>query len=154
MFYVRSMPLRDNPYGAFNFVVDLGDGVEGVVAGFSEVTGLSTEVAYADYRNGNDPTNHVRKVPTLSSTGDVVLRRGVIGDQRLFEWLKAVRDGSPEPRTVVIRLLDESRQPVTTWRLLRAQPRKWVGPTLVARGAKDVAMEELHLTAEAIEQEA
>ena len=40
---------RDNPYGAFNFLVSLGgaqgDGREGtIVGGFSDVTGLGFEV--------------------------------------------------------------------------------------------------------------
>jgi phage tail-like protein len=145
------MTVRDNPYGAFNFVVDLGDGVEGVVAGFSDVTGLDTEIAYAEYRNGNDRANHVRKIPTLASAGDVVLKRGVIGDQRLFDWLKSVRDGTPEPRDVTVSLLNEAREVVLSWRLANAQPKKWVGPTLDARGEREVAMEELHLTVESID---
>lgn len=145
------MTVRENPYGAFNFLVDLGDGVEGVTAGFSEVSGLGSEITYAEYRNGNDRENYVRKVPTLSSTGDVVLKRGVIGDPRLFDWLKSVREGTPEPRTVTIRLLDEAREVVSSWRLTNAQPRKWVGPTLVARGGGELAMEELHLIAERVD---
>lgn len=151
MFYVRLMTLRDNPYGAYNFVVDLGDGAEGVVAGFSDVSGLGTEIAYAEYRNGNDRANHVRKIPTLSSTGDVVLRRGVIGDQRLFDWLRSVRDGAPEPRAVTISLLNEAREVVSSWRLTNAQPKKWVGPNLAAKGGGEVAMEELHLTCESVD---
>jgi hypothetical protein len=35
--------------------------------------------------------------------------------------------------------------------LTPAQPKKWVGPTLAAKGGGDVAMEELHLVAEGIE---
>lgn len=151
MFYVRVMTVRDNPFGAFNFLVDLGDGVEGVVAGFSDVSGLDTEITYVEYRNGNDKANHVRQIPTLSRAGDVVLRRGVIGDQRLFDWLRTVRDGTPEPRTVTVSLLDEAREVVTTWRLVNAQPKKWVGPTLSAKGGTDVAMEELHLVVESVE---
>lgn len=147
------MAVRDNPFGAFNFTVDLGDGVDGVAAGFAEVTGLSTEITYADYRNGNDKVSNVRRIPTLASTGDVVLKRGVVGDRRLFDWLTAVRDGTPSPRTVTISLLDEAREVVATWRLTNAQPRKWVGPTLVAKGGGDVAMEELHLTADRIDFE-
>lgn len=145
------MAERENPYGAFNFVVDLGDGVEGVAAGFSDVSGLSTEIVYAEYRNGNDKTNHVRKVPTLTTTSDVVLRRGVIGDRRLFDWLRSVRDGTPEPRDMTVSLLDDAREVVSTWRLIGAQPKRWVGPRLAAGGAGEVAMEELHLAVERVD---
>ncbi len=73
------MATRDNPYGAFNFTVSLGglDSGDEIVGGFSDVTGLSSEIVYAEYRNGNDRENHVRRIPTLNRTGDVVLSRGL-----------------------------------------------------------------------------
>jgi T4-like virus tail tube protein gp19 len=72
--------IRDNPYSAFNFLVRLGDigGEDEVAGGFSDVTGLGNEVKYAEYRNGNDSVNHVRKIATMNVTQDVVLRRGLI----------------------------------------------------------------------------
>ena len=146
------MVVRDDPYGRFNFVVQLGDvgGEDQVGGGFSEVSGLESEIVYAEYRNGNDRLNHVRKIPTLHKTGDVTLKRGLIGDLRLFEWLKSTRDGTIDRRTVTITLLDETRSPVCQWRLLGAQPRKWTAPALSARG-KDVAIEELVLIGEQLE---
>jgi len=146
------MAVREHPYGRFNFVVKLGDigGEDQVAGGFSEVSGLASEIVYAEYRNGNDRENHVRKIPTLHKTGDVTLKRGVIGDLRLFEWLKLVRDGTIDRRTVTIDLLDERRSPVCRWVLRNALPRKWTGPTLSGKGA-DVAIEELVLVAEQID---
>jgi phage tail-like protein len=143
---------RDNPYGAFNFLVRLGDGAEDQVAGgFSDVSGLGNEVQYAEYRNGNDPQNHVRKIATTNTTQGVVLRRGLIGDRRLFDWLKSTREGRPDRRMVTIVLLDEARVPVCEFVLHEAQPTKWVGPTLAAKSGGEVAMEELHLVVERIE---
>ena len=93
------MALRDNPYGAFNFMVELGDagGEDQIVGGFSDVSGLGNEVKYSEYRNGNDKENHVRKVANTNTTDDVTLKRGVIGDLRLFAWLKATREGDVRP---------------------------------------------------------
>jgi phage tail-like protein len=147
------MATRDNPYGAFNFLVKLGDegGEEQIVGGFSDVSGLGNEIKYSEYRNGNDADNHVRKVPNINSTDDVTLKRGVIGDLRLFSWLKAQREGDLDPRTVTITLMDEGRQDVCSWVLRNAQPKKWVGPTLAGKGGGEVAMEELHLVAEQID---
>jgi phage tail-like protein len=147
------MAIRDNPYGNFNFMVKLGDagGEDQVVGGFSEVSAISSEIVYAEYRNGNDPENHVRKIPTLNTTGDVTLKRGVIGDLRLFEWFKSAREGNASPRTVTITLLDEARNPVASWVLLRAQPKKWTSPALSAKGGGEIAIEELHLTHEGLE---
>jgi len=145
---------RDNPYGAFNYLVSLGTGDESsVVAGFSDVSGLGNEIAYAEYRNGNEVFNTVRKVANTFKNDDVTLKRGLIGSTDLFEWLKRVREGDHEPRQVTITLLDEARQAVVSFRLRNAQPKKWVGPTLAAKGGGEVAMEELHLVHEGVEVE-
>jgi phage tail-like protein len=149
------MPVRDNPYGAFNFLVKLGDegGEDQISGGFSDVSGLGNEVKYSEYRNGNEKDNHVRKVANTNSTDDVTLKRGVIGDPRLFEWLRNTRRGEHEPMTVTITLLDEARNPAAQFVLRNAQPKKWVGPTLAAKGASDVAMEEVQLAVEQIDYE-
>jgi phage tail-like protein len=146
------MARRDDPYGRFNFMVTLGDtgGEDQVVGGFSEVSGAWSEVVYAEYRNGNDKENHVRKIPTVHKTGDVTLRRGLIGDLRLFAWLKSTREGDASPQTVTITLLDEARRPVSLWVLYGAQPKKWTSPALSAT-ATDVAIEELVLVCEGLD---
>ncbi len=147
---------RENPYGAFNYLVALGgaqgDGSQGsIIGGFSDVSGLGYEVKYSEYRNGNERFNTVRKVPNTFSLDEVTLKRGLVGSDDLFAWLKGVRDGTADPRTVTITLLDEARNAVATWTLRRAQPKKWTGPTLAAKGGGEVAMEELHLVHEGIE---
>ena len=147
------MATRDNPYGAFNFMVQLGNtgGQDEIAAGFSDVSGLGNEVKYSEYRNGNEQVNTVRKVPNTHKLDDIVLKRGLIGSDDLFAWLKTVRDGTNEARPVTITLLDEARRAVATWRIRNAQPKKWSGPTLAAKGGGEVAMEELHLVHEGIE---
>ena len=147
---------RDNPYGAFNYLVALGssqgDGSEGtIVGGFSDVSGLGFEVNYSDYRNGNERVNTVRHVPNTFKNDEITLKRGLVGSDDLFTWLKGVRDGTADPRSVTITLLDEARNPVVIFKLLKAQPKKWTGPTLAAKGGGEVAMEELHLVHEGIE---
>lgn len=143
---------RDNPYGAFNFRVSLGEGDETqVVGGFSDVSGLGTEINYSEYRNGNEKVNTVRKIANTFKQEDVTLKRGLVGSTTLFEWVKQVREGGNGRRTVVISLLDESsRDVVAVFKLLNAQPKKWVGPTLAAKGGGEVAMEELHLVHEGV----
>lgn len=148
--------MRDNPYSAFNFIVSLGggqgDGAEGtVVGGFSDVSGLGTEVSYAEYRNGNERFNTVRKVPGTHTVDDVTLKRGLVGSTDLFEWLQSLRDGTPDTRQVLITVLDEARNPVATYKLRNAQPKKYTGPTLAAKGGGEVAMEEISFCCEGIE---
>lgn len=147
---------RENPYGAFNFLVSLGgdqgDGSPGsIVGGFSDCSGIGNEVNYSEYRNGNEVFNTPRKVPNTFKNDDVTLKRGLVGSTDLFSWVKGVREGVADPRTVSITLLDESRNAVATWTLRRAQPKKWTGPTLAAKGGGEVAMEELVLVHEGID---
>lgn len=147
---------RENPYGAFNYIVALGgaqgDGSEGsVIGGFSDVSGLGVEVSYSEYRNGNEKVNTVRKIPNTHKVDDITLKRGLVGSDDLFQWIKTVRDGTPDPRQVTITLMDEARQAVATWTLFNAQPKKWTGPTLAAKGGGEVAMEELSLVHQGIE---
>jgi phage tail-like protein len=147
--------LRDTPYGVFNFLVNLGDGSEGaILGGFSEVSGLNAEITVAEYRNGNAKVNYVSKVPAIHKAGDVTLKRGVIGAQNLNEWLEQLRAGDvTAKRNIEIKLLSEDRSDtVLTWKLFNAMPIKWTGPTLTAKGGSDVAMEELVLSVEHIEQ--
>lgn len=145
---------RDNPYGAFNFLVSLESGDEtSIVGGFSDVAGLGTEISYSEYRNGNEQFNTVRKIANTFKQEDVTLKRGLVGSTELFQWIKDVREGAKQVRQVTITLLDEARAPVASFRLRNAQPKKWVGPTLAAKGGGEVAMEELHLVHEGITYE-
>lgn len=147
--------MRERPYAPFNFLVDLGDGnTEGPQAGFQEVSGLSTELQVIEYRNGNSKENGVMKITGLAKTGDVTLKRGVIGSLALYAWLDQIRNGDQGAlRTVTIQLQSEDHtQVVQTWKLLRARIVKHVSGPLNARG-HDVAMEEIVLAGERLEME-
>lgn len=146
------MAERTHPYGAFNFLVNI-DGGE-MLGGFSDVSGLGTEITIAEYRNGNERENRVRKVPGIHKVGDVTLKRGVIDSKSLWDWITQTRtEGVAAQKNVVVTLLDEARNAVQNWKLRGVVPMKYSGPTLAAKGGGDVAMEELVLSAEAIELE-
>ncbi len=77
------------------------------------------------------------------------MKRGVVNSSGLWSWLDGVRgDGALALRTVLITLRDETRQPVTRWKIHAAKPVRWIGPTLTGKGSGDVAIEELVLSAE------
>jgi phage tail-like protein len=144
---------RDNPYIAFNFLVDLGTGDTGSVqAGFQEVSGLNMEIKLSDYRNGNEKTNHVRKVIGMHSFGDVTLKRGLIGAMDLWEWIRQAQEGDQgAARSVTIQMLDETRSDtVMTWKLSNARPMRYTAPSLNAQSGSEVAVEELVLSIEAM----
>lgn len=150
------MPDRTTPYGAFNFLVNLNGpiGEDQPLGGFSDVSGLSTEITIAEYRNGNERANHVRKVPGMHKVGDVTLKRGIVNSSDLWNWITETRTtGIKAKRTVVITLRDEAGAPVQKWTLSGVVPMKHTGPTLAAKGGGDVAMEELVLSSEGLETE-
>lgn len=144
---------RTAPYSAFNFHVNWGQspGPETLLGGFSDVSGLNTEIQVAEYRTGADPENHVRKCPGLHKVGDVTLKRGVVNSMDFFKWIEDTRNtGVDQQKTVTITLFDESQNPIQKWILRNAIPMKYTGPTLAGKG-NDIAMEELVLSAEGFE---
>ena len=145
------MPERTTPYGAFNFIVKFNGSEE--FGGFSDVSGINSEITVAEYRTGADRENHVRKVPGLHKIGDVTLKRGIVNSASLWNWIKDVRTRGISGRktTVSITLKDETGSPVQTWTLRDVTPLKYSGPTLAAKGGGDVAMEELVLSAEGLD---
>ncbi|HEX3232022.1 MAG TPA: phage tail protein [Pyrinomonadaceae bacterium] len=146
---------REIPYGAFNFLVNLnsaGVAPDSILGGFSDVSGLGTEMKIAEYRNGNEKENHVRKVPGTHTVADVTLKRGIVNSKDLWTWIQDVRvNGPAAKREVVITLRDESGKDVQSWKLAGVVPLKYTGPTLAAKGGGDVSMEELSLSAEGLE---
>ena len=145
--------LRDRPYVQFNFLVNLGDGnTDGPEAGFQEISGIGMEVTVAEYRNGNEKENSVRKITGLNKSTDVTLKRGVIGSLNLYKWLDQIRNGDQGAhRNVVIQLQNEDHSAVVQeWTLKRARIIKHTSGPLNAKGA-DIAMEELVLAYERLE---
>jgi len=146
---------RERPYVQFNFLVDLGNGTtDGADAGFQEISGIGMEVTVAEYRNGNEKENSVRKITGLNKSTDVTLKRGVVGSLNLYQWLNQIRNGDQGAlRNVVIQLQNEDHtEIVQKWKLMRARIIKHTSGPLNAKGT-DVAMEELVLAYERLEME-
>jgi phage tail-like protein len=146
---------RDRPYVQFNFLVDLGTGnTDGADAGFQEVSGIGMEVTVAEYRNGNEKENSVRKIVGLNKASDVTMKRGVIGSLTLYNWLNQIRNGDQGAiRNIVVQLQNEDHTSVVqTWKLLRARIIKHTSGPMNAKGT-DVAMEELVISYERLEME-
>ncbi len=144
------MAERNVPVSAFNYVVNFDGGQ--AFGGFSDVSGIGMEITIAEYRNGNDKENYVRKVPGVNKASDVTLKRGVINATDFWEWLDQTRSQGPSAKkTVTITLQDEAHESVMMWTLRGVVPMKYTGPTLAAKGGGDVAMEELVLSIEGFE---
>ena len=138
-------PQRNDPYKAFNFVVEI-DGI--ARAAFSEASGLESETAVIEYRAG---TEHVvRKLPGLTKFANITLRRGITQDRELWDWRQNIVDGNPDRRNGSIILLDDQRAEVVRWNFHSGWPCKWEGPALNAK-TNEVAIETLEIAHEGLE---
>jgi phage tail-like protein len=138
---------RNDPYGQFNFLIEI-DGV--VKGGFSEVSGLSTDTNLIEYREGNESHGTARKLPGLMKYNNIVLKRGWTNDESLWKWRKAVIDGKTQRTHGTITLLDESRKPALSWNFREGWPSKWEGPALNGK-TSEVAIETLEIAHEGLE---
>jgi len=148
------MATRTAPYPAYNYIVNLNGprDPEKLLGGFSDVSGLTTEIHISEYRDGNETEAHVRKIPGSHKVSDVTLKRGVVDSSDLWAWFTQTQTtGILAQRDVVITLRDEANNPVQSWKLRNVVPIKYTGPAFVGKGGGEVAMEELVLAAEGFE---
>jgi len=128
---------RKDPYRGFNFRLEI-DGI--VQAGFRECSGLNHETAEDEAAS---KLSGQHKVP------DVTLKRGVIGEMALLEWVKAVKDGKAERKNGSIILMDESGEEKVRWNFVKGWPVKWTGSSFNA-DASEVATETLEIAHEGL----
>lgn len=140
------MPNKD-PYGAFNFIVELD---ASPVAAFTEVSGLEYEVQVIEYRDGNDVTPTVRKIPGLVKYANIVLKRGMTADSDFWNWVVQPLNGPVETRSGSIVILDQNHEPIARWQFFEGWPCKYVGPHLAA-GASEVAIETVEICHEGLQ---
>ena len=133
--------LRIDPYLGFRFIVEL-EGL--IVAGFTEVSGLSAEVDTFPYREGG-LNDFQHQLPGPVTYPPLVLKRGLTDSDNLWSWHEDVRRGRITRRNGSIILGGESiEHGLWRWNFVGAYPVKWVGPDLRADAAT-VAVESIEL---------
>lgn len=132
---------RTDPYLNGNFLVQI-DGITS--ASFSEVSGLEADIEVIEYRSGDAKQAAVQKLPGLHKFTNITLKRGLVQDLSLWNWMQTVLNGTVQRANVSIVLLDQSRNPVWRWNLTNAWPCKWSGPILKAE-SDEVALETLEI---------
>ena len=135
---------RTDPYLDGNFLVEI-DGI--LAAAFMEVSGLDAEIEVIEYRTGNQTT--VQKIPGLHKFTNITMKRGLVQDLSLWNWMQNGLNGNVQRAPISIILLDQARNPVLRWNLTNAWPCKWTGPALNAK-CNEVAIETLEITYESL----
>lgn len=140
------MPDRIDPYRSSRFKLE----IQGIVqAGFSECTGFDTTTDVVEYREGNDPSSSMRKLPSTTKYSNITLKWGLSDSKELFDWRKQVIEGNIKDarRNISIVVLDELGQEKIRWNFVNAWPSKYDPADLNAKG-NDVAIETMELVHE------
>lgn len=135
-----------DPYPAYNFKVMVGGET---VAHFTECSGISVDVATAEYREAGQ-ASVVHQIPTITTYHDVTLRYGLTSSTAMWDWFMATAQGRVQRKNVTIALLDAAgTTPVLQWDLIAAFPKRWNGAGLSAT-VRQVAIEEIVLAYESL----
>lgn len=134
------------PLVKFHFQVDWG----GTRIGFTEVSGLDVETEVVEYREGSSPEYSKVKMPGMQKFSNITLKRGTFkSDNDYYNWWNTVKLNTIERRDITISLLNESHEPVVTWKVKNAWPSKVQSTDLKADG-NEVAIESIELVHEGL----
>ncbi|HHE32446.1 MAG TPA: phage tail protein [Chlorobaculum parvum] len=95
-------------------------------ARFQSVSGLSVEYDFETFKEGGE-NRFEHKLPVRTKYADLVLKRGLLTDSAVIDWaLKAFRDRTFSPTDLTVNLLNEKGEPLQTWNVVHAIPKKWL----------------------------
>ncbi len=115
------------PPVGFHFRVEFQGipGVQNLDGLFQEVTGLSRELESEQVKSGGE-NRFTYKLPTRAQYQNLVLKRGLLIDSGLINWVNdAIYNLDIKPATVLVTLLNEKHEPLQTYQCVNAWPQKW-----------------------------
>lgn len=125
----------DNIYPPVSFFFRVkfdGIGSADVDYRFQEVTGFNQELGTEDLAEGGN-NRFAYRMPTRGKFGNLVLKRGVMVESGLVDWIRdAIDEFTFKPVDIIVTLQDEEDNPVITWNFYRAYPVKWTTSDLKA----------------------
>jgi phage tail-like protein len=125
------MAIYAPPVG-FHFKVEFGfdEKLHGVAAVendvmFQSVSGLSSEMTTETIKEGGE-NRFEHELPVRAKYPALVLKRGVIIGTSLIKWcLNSFQNLEIRPVDLEIKLLNHEHQPLMTWAVKQAWPKKW-----------------------------
>jgi phage tail-like protein len=111
---------------------------------FSEVSGLSVEVATEEVAEGGE-NRFTQKYPIRNKYPELVLKRGLLRHSGVWDWARAcIEDLQIQPKNLFVKLLNNEHEPLLTWNIVGAYPTRWAISDLNA-SSNTVAVESLQL---------
>jgi len=121
------MPTNDHyPPVGFHFKVEFqGVDSQPIDTFFQEVSGLSFDIESETVKSGGE-NRFSFKLPTRASYPNLVLKRGLVTESSLINWVnEAVETMEVSLATVIISLMNEQHEPLQTYKCVNAWPQKW-----------------------------
>jgi phage tail-like protein len=131
------------PFMAFQFSVALGSRGN-VVGGFSDVTGLASEVDVETLRAGGVNDAELTLPGAAKFPTRLVLKGGIAQRATLWNWYVKIMTGTIERQNVTITMKSADKREQLQWTFKEACPVKWTGPELHA-ATSGVAFESIDL---------
>lgn len=160
-----SIDKREDPPPAFNFAISLMDSAsstgaaittiaintltDNIDAGFNECSGLDMTMEVEEYQEGGN-NGTVLKFPTRIQWGKLVMKKGIIKNNDLWDWAYGFSQGKVVRKDGLITLLGEKKLAHTVWKFKRGLPVKYSGPQLNAQ-QNAVAFESIEIEHEGLE---
>ncbi|MEI7748874.1 MAG: phage tail protein, partial [Chlorobiaceae bacterium] len=67
------------------------------------------------------------KLPVRTKYADLVLKRGMLVDSSVIKWfLDAFNNRIFKPATITVNLMNEKSEPLKSWNVVDAIPKKWL----------------------------
>lgn len=111
---------------------------------FREVSGLSMELEEESYNEGGE-NRYVQKFPVRARYSDLVMKRGLLTSSAVRAWCEsAIQDMDIQPATVWVTLLNDLHEPLQTYTIVNAWPKKWSISDFNAESS-DLVIESLEL---------
>ena len=132
------------PWG-FYYKVEFGISRDRNDVRFQTASGLSVEYDMEEYKEGGE-NRFTHKLPVRTKYADLVLKRGMVTDSSVIKWcLDAFRERVFLPTDVNVILMNESAEPLRTWKVAHAIPKKWLVSDLNAN-ENSLVIETIELT--------
>src|SRR5690554_749072 len=92
---------------------------------FQDVGGLDVEMEMESFTEGGQ-NRFTWQLPKRTRYADIVLKRGKINNSAIVNWCReAMEQFIFSPVNVTISLLNEKHEPVQSWYVVNAIPKKW-----------------------------
>jgi phage tail-like protein len=125
------------------------EGVTQSVGTFTAVEGLEVSVDVVSYADGSDLIG--RKRPGRIHYGNIVLKRGFIHTDELWNWFKAVIDGKIERKAGSVIVCGDDGSEIMRYNFFEGWPCRWKNFSLDASFSRTL-VEELEIAVEKIER--